>query len=187
MTTATEYLILVDERDQPLGLAHKMLAHEQHLLHRAFSVFIFRPISSGKNLSLELLLQQRAKEKYHGGELWTNTCCSHPYLGENILAAGQRRLREELGFTLPLKSAGSFHYQAFFDNGLSENEIDHVLVGFASEELLIKPHQKEIQAYQWINLDTLQEQLKFSSKQFTPWLPCALNMAIKYVEKYSCL
>ena len=42
------------------------------LLHRAFSVFLFRP-SDGR-----LLLQKRADEKITFPSMWTNTCCSHP-------------------------------------------------------------------------------------------------------------
>src|SRR3990167_9474353 len=105
MTATTEYVILVDEQDRPLGTAEKIEAHQKNLLHRAFSVFIFRA-----QPQLELLLQQRADSKYHAAGLWTNTCCSHPRLHEDILQAGQRRLQEELGFTAALQSLGWLHY-----------------------------------------------------------------------------
>src|SRR3990167_52338 len=101
--TATEYIILVDEADREIGTAEKLEAHRQNLLHRAFSVFIFR---QGKQL--ELLLQQRALHKYHSPGLWTNTCCSHPRQGENIVAAGERRLKEELGIKAKLHPTRSF-------------------------------------------------------------------------------
>src|SRR5689334_15327319 len=123
--TATEQVILVDENDNPIGSAEKLAAHEQGgQRHRAFSVFIFR-----KRDELEVLLQQRASHKYHCPDLWTNTCCSHPQPGETITQAGERRLQEEMGIATPLTWVGKFHYIAHFDNGLSENEIDHVLVG----------------------------------------------------------
>src|SRR5437763_15816865 len=111
--TATEYIVLVDAQDREIGIAEKLSAHEKNLLHRAFSVFIFR-----QTPAFELLLQQRAMNKYHSPGLWTNTCCSHPRSGEEITAAGGRRLQEELGIVTPLKDVGWFHYNAHFPNGL---------------------------------------------------------------------
>src|SRR5882724_7307700 len=99
-----------------------MEAHEKALLHRAFSVFIF-------NSKGEMLLQQRAMNKYHSGGLWTNACCSHPYFEEDTLAAAEKRLQEEMGFTAPLAKAFEFIYKAPFENGLTEHEYDHVFTG----------------------------------------------------------
>src|SRR3989338_4869056 len=130
--TATEYVILVDDHDQEIGYAEKLSAHKKNLLHRAFSVFIFR-----KQPRLELLLQQRALKKYHSAGLWTNTCCSHPRPGENIMQAAERRLYEELTIKTPLQDLGWFHYNAHFQNALSENEIDHVLLGDVPPDISI--------------------------------------------------
>lgn len=118
----TEYVILVDEKDKPVGVAEKMEAHQLGLLHRAFSVFIF-------NSKGEMLLQQRALHKYHSGGLWTNACCSHPNPGEETLAAAQRRLKEEMGFQVPVEKVFDFLYKKEFDNGLTEHEFDHVFAG----------------------------------------------------------
>ncbi len=82
-----EQVILVNERDEEIGLMPKMEAHEKAVLHRAFSVFIL-------NKKGELMLQQRAADKYHSPLLWTNTCCSHQRKGESNLEAGKRRLQE---------------------------------------------------------------------------------------------
>lgn len=169
----TEHVILVDENDQPIGTAEKLLAHEQNLLHRAFSIFIFR--ASPRR---ELLLQQRALSKYHSPGLWTNTCCSHPRPDENMIAAGKRRLQEELGFSTDLKELGWFHYNAHFPNGLSENEIDHVLVGIISDDSVIKPNPDEIHAVKWVAIDDLQAELAKHPEQFTPWLKQAMEIAI---------
>jgi isopentenyl-diphosphate delta-isomerase len=114
-----QQVILVNDRDEPIGLMEKLEAHQKGLLHRAFSIFIF-------NSSGELLLQRRSLHKYHSGGLWTNTCCSHPSPAEDILAAAQRRLNEEMGFTAPLEKIFDFIYKAEFDNGLVEYEFDHV-------------------------------------------------------------
>lgn len=177
MMSATEYVILVDEKDQAIGTAEKMLAHQNNLLHRAFSVFIFRKAHQ----ELELLLQQRALSKYHSKGLWTNTCCSHPTNSETILKAGERRLSEELRIHTTLKHVGSFHYNAHFLNGLSENEIDHVLIGFISKETKIIPNVTEVHDYRWITIEKLQEEIFLQPDQFTPWLEEALNLVIEYL------
>ncbi|MCP4803455.1 MAG: isopentenyl-diphosphate Delta-isomerase, partial [Bacteroidetes bacterium] len=117
-----EQVILVNENNEPIGLMPKMEAHEKGILHRAFSVFIF-------NDQNQLMLQQRARSKYHSPGLWTNTCCSHQRVGESNIQAGQRRLQEEMGFNTELKDSISFIYKASFDNGLTEHELDHILIG----------------------------------------------------------
>ena len=117
-----EQVILVDQQDREIGVAEKLEAHRKGKLHRAFSVFLF-------NAKDEMLLQQRAAEKYHSGGLWTNTCCSHPRPGEPTEAAARRRLREEMGISCNLNKAFDFIYRAEFDNGLIEHELDHVFIG----------------------------------------------------------
>lgn len=166
--TATEYIVLVDSQDRETGTAEKLAAHEKNQLHRAFSIFIFRG-----NL---LLLQQRAAEKYHCGGLWTNTCCSHPHPGESVIAAGQRRLQQEFGFTAPLHDLGWFHYNAHFENGLSENEIDHVLVGKIADNITPTPDPAEIQAFRWVTIAELEAEMGAHPERFTPWLKQALEM-----------
>lgn len=171
--TATEYIILVDENDQEIGLAEKIAAHQQNLRHRAFSVFIFSHGAQGP----ELLLQQRAAGKYHSANLWTNTCCSHPRAGEDVVSAGERRLKEELGLDLCLKSKGAFHYIAHFENGLSENEIDHVLVGIATHDVIVKANPAEVKGTRWISLPALQKEMDANPQHFTPWFAQALKLA----------
>ena len=117
-----EQVILVNENNEQIGLMPKLEAHEKAVLHRAFSVFIF-------NNDNELMLQQRAISKYHSPGLWTNTCCSHQRDGESNIQAGKRRLQEEMGFITELEESISFIYKAPFDNGLTEHEFDHVLIG----------------------------------------------------------
>lgn len=164
--TATEYIVLVDKDDRETGTSEKLAAHEKNLLHRAFSVFIFR--------GSELLLQQRAAGKYHCPGLWTNTCCSHPRPGEDVVAAGERRLSEEFGFHASLKDLGWFHYNAHFDNGLSENEIDHVLIGTVGADTVPAPNPEEIQAWRWVTIDALEAEVAAHPERFTPWLKPAL-------------
>lgn len=163
-----EQVVLVDKDNNTIGTAEKMHAHQLGLLHRAFSVFVF-------NQHGELLLQQRQQDKYHCGGLWTNTCCSHPRLHESVVAAGERRLQEEMGFCTDLQLLGTFTYRAKFANALIEHEYDHVLVGkYAGEKIQCDPN--EVQAYKWISLEDLTLDLQQNPHLYTPWLDLALNI-----------
>ena len=155
-----EYVILVDEIDQEIGTMEKQEAHEKGLLHRAFSVFVF-------NENKELLLQQRALTKYHSAGLWTNTCCSHPRIGETIEKAAHRRLMEEMGFDCELSNKTSFIYKAAFVNCLTEHEFDHVLVGSFNGEINFNP--TEVKNFKWINLEELQIDLLQNNQNYTAW------------------
>lgn len=155
-----EKVILVDENDQPIGLMEKMEAHRKALLHRAFSVFIL-------NSKGELLLQQRAWDKYHSPGLWTNTCCSHQRDGETNLQAANRRLKEEMGMETSLTELFSFIYKAPFDNGLTEHELDYVLIGFSNEIPIINP--SEVADYQYKSLNDIQQDISLNPEKYTAW------------------
>ncbi|MDA7693618.1 isopentenyl-diphosphate Delta-isomerase [Flavobacteriaceae bacterium] len=155
-----EKVVLVDTEDNPIGTMPKMEAHEKAVLHRAFSVFIL-------NEKGELMLQQRALHKYHSPGLWTNTCCSHQREGEGNIEAGKRRLKEEMGFSTSLEALFSFIYKAPFDNGLTEHELDHVLLGYYKEPPMI--NLKEVAAWKWMNLDAVAKALEENPEEFTVW------------------
>ncbi|WP_244670088.1 isopentenyl-diphosphate Delta-isomerase [Coxiella endosymbiont of Amblyomma nuttalli] len=172
--------MLVDENDRIIGTEEKMKTHREGKLHRAFSIFIF----SRKNDELQLLLQQRHPDKYHSGALWSNTCCSHPQPGEDIVIASQRRLYEEIGLKIPLQKVGKFRYTAPVDH-LIENEYDHVLVGFRTNETIIHFNKNEISAVRWISIYDLERELKQHAEIFTPWLDLALKIALKNLKNVS--
>lgn len=167
-----EEVILVNELDEELGTMEKMEAHLKAVLHRAFSVFIF-------NSKGEMLLQQRANSKYHSGGLWTNACCSHPRPGENIEDAAQRRLHEELGFITPLKKAFSFSYKAPFDNGLTENEFDHVYIG--NFEGKITPVASEVQDFCFKNMNDISSSLQSHPNKYTAWFHLAYPKVVDWL------
>ena len=155
-----ELIILVDEYDNELGLMEKLEAHQKGLLHRAFSVFLL-------NDSNQLLLQKRALNKYHSPGLWTNTCCSHPRDGESVINAGIRRLSEEMGFETELNTLFSFIYKAEFDNGLTEHEFDHVLLGRYNKNPLI--NKLEVSDWRWIDVELLKKDVVVSPYLYTVW------------------
>ncbi|MGB1114336.1 MAG: isopentenyl-diphosphate Delta-isomerase, partial [Flavobacteriaceae bacterium] len=168
-----EKVILVDTADTPLGMMPKMEAHEKAVLHRAFSVFIL-------NHKGELMLQQRALHKYHSPGLWTNTCCSHQRLGETNIEAGKRRLYEEMGFSVPLQELFSFIYKAPFDNGLTEHELDHVMVGYFEAEPTINP--EEVAAWKWISLEELEQDLSRKPENYTVWFKIIFDRFYNHIK-----
>tara|TARA_B110000902_G_C14230533_1_gene558680 strand:- start:587 stop:1105 length:519 start_codon:yes stop_codon:yes gene_type:complete len=155
-----ELVVLVDEKNNQIGLMPKIEAHEKALLHRAFSVFVF-------NKKGELMLQQRAASKYHSPLLWTNTCCSHQREGEGNLEAGKRRLQEEMGFTTDLKEVFSFIYKAPFDNGLTEHELDHVLIGSFDDAPNI--NKEEVENYKWMPMEDVKKDIEENPSIYTEW------------------
>jgi isopentenyl-diphosphate delta-isomerase len=167
-------VILVNESDEAIGTMEKMEAHRQGLLHRAFSVFIF-------NNKGEMLLQQRADHKYHSAGLWTNACCSHPFPGEDILTASSRRLKEELGFTVPLDNIFSFIYKTAFENGLTEHEFDHVLTGIYDGE--INPEAQEVKDVAYKSVERIEEELKNEPLKYTTWFLIAFPRIKIWLDK----
>ena len=169
-----DQVILVDESDRPMGTAPKLAAHEGGgALHRAFSVFIF-------NSKGEMLIQRRADQKYHFGGLWTNACCSHPRRGEELLASARKRLREEFGFDVPLEDRFSFIYRAEDPvSGLTEHELDHVLVG--KFDGIPRPNPEEIREWRWVGTRELMEDVKRYPDRYTPWFKLVLGRVLEKI------
>ena len=167
-------VILVDKNDNQVGLMPKLEAHEKGLLHRAFSVFIF-------NNEYKLLLQKRATSKYHSGGLWTNTCCSHPREGEDISEAANRRLFEEMGIKTSLRKVYDFIYKAELDNGLTENEFDHVFYGVYDKEPKI--NLEEADDYKWMDMDSLNDDINNNAGNYTVWFKIAFEYFYNYLKK----
>lgn len=155
-----DFVITIDEADRALGRAEKMAAHQHGILHRAFSVFIF-------NEKRELLLQQRAFNKYHSGGLWTNTCCSHPAPDEDTTAAAHRRLQEEMGFDCPLIYLRPFRYRATVDNDLIENELDHLYSGRYNGAVF--PNPDEVSSYKFMSTENIRDWMQREPTAFTAW------------------
>lgn len=168
-----EHVILVNENDEQIGTMPKMEAHEKAVLHRAFSVFIF-------NDEHELMLQQRAKHKYHSPLLWTNTCCSHQRQGETNLEAGRRRLQEEMGFVTDLKETISFIYKAPFDNGLTEHEYDHVMVGNYNKEPII--NLEEVESWKWMSLEAVKVDIELHPERYTEWFKIIFDKFYEHIN-----
>ena len=127
--------------------------------------------------------KQRADEKYHCGNLWTNTCCSHPRPGEDLHKAALRRLQEEMGFVTNLDKAFHFTYRADFDNGLTEHEFDHVFTGTYNGPVM--PDDREVKDYRFVQLDELKQHMKNHPAQYTPWFKIAFPQLEQYLASSS--
>jgi isopentenyl-diphosphate Delta-isomerase len=161
-----ERVVLVDRDDAEIGSEEKLRAHARGVLHRAFSVFVL-------NAAGEVLLQRRAEEKYHTGGLWSNTCCGHPRPGEEIGAAAERRLFEEMGFRCRLTRRFGFVYQAELGGGLAEHEYDHVFLGWHEGDPA--PDPAEVAGWRRVPLERLLREVEASPGAFTPWFRTALE------------
>ncbi len=167
-----EQVVLVDNQDNELGTCPKLKAHQEGLLHRALSVFIFNP--EGK-----MLIHQRAHEKYHCGGMWTNACCSHPRPNERVGDAAIRRIKEEMGFSCPLQEVFCLLYHAPVGNNLFEHEFDHVFIGsYDSQE--VHPDPQEVAAYRWIAIPDLLEEMSHAKERFTPWFHLAVPKVLQH-------
>jgi isopentenyl-diphosphate delta-isomerase len=166
-----QQVILVDEKDQPVGIAGKMETHRNGWLHRAFSIFVF-------NAKGEMLLQQRALKKYHSGGLWSNACCGHPRPGEDTLKAAQNRLKEETGLETPISKLFDFIYRSDFGNGLTEHEFDHVYIGETSGEM--KLNKDEAMELCFKTIPEIRQSLETHPSKYTSWF----HLAFPVVEKW---
>ena len=162
----TEYVSLVDEQDNEIGVMEKLQAHQEALLHRAISVFIF-------NDRKELLLQQRAAGKYHSPLLWTNTCCSHPRPGEVVIEAANRRLMEEMRMACNLTYEFSFTYKAVLTEELTEHEFDHVFFGESNETPV--PNPAEVADWKYMALDDIEADMEKNPGVYTSWFKLMLD------------
>ena len=169
-----EEVILVNKKDIQLGLMPKMEAHRKGVLHRAFSVFIFKS-------SRELLIQKRSSQKYHSPGLWTNTCCSHQRDGESTIDAANRRLSEEMGLNADLKEIFSFIYKANLKSGLIEHEFDHVLVGYTDFSPII--NIKEVEDWKWVDLCILEHDIDKNPNIYTEWFKIIFKRVKAYIDK----
>ena len=161
-----QYVTLVDTNDNEYGICEKIQAHREKALHRAFSVFIF-------NEKGELLIQKRAESKYHSGNLWSNSCCSHPKQGEDLISEVKERVRCELGVECNnIRKMFDIIYDVKLGD-IYEYEYDHVF--FADYVSGDNADPDEVQDVKWISLHDLYESVNANPEEYTYWLKKILN------------
>jgi len=179
MNNLEDILILVDEDDHEIGHMGKMEAHVEKKLHRAFSLFLYDSKED------TMLIQRRAYGKYHSGGCWSNSCCSHPRMGEELPVAVVRRTKTELGIDIDeekLVFCGKFHYFAQFEE-VAEHEIDNVFVyDYAGQDkAAIVGNPEEVDSLMWISLTELKEWLLKEQEAFSAWFPKAFAFALEKI------
>jgi isopentenyl-diphosphate delta-isomerase len=166
MILSKDSVMLVDEQDVWIGTADKAAVHRTGALHRALSIFLI-------NSRGEILLQQRAEQKYHSGGLWSNACCSHPTPDEPTYMAAYRRLREELGIDTILTHVAKLRYRTNVTNNLIEHEYDHIFTGEWNGD--IHPSPDEVSDIRWITPEALDVWIASEPEAFTAWFPILLQ------------
>ena len=170
-------VVLVNEDDVEIGLMPKLEAHQKGVLHRAFSVFIY-------NSKGEMLLQQRAFGKYHSEGLWSNTCCSHPLPAESAHHGAVRRLEEEMGITADLQFLFTFQYRVKLENGLTENELDHVFYGIS--DAVPNLDAAEANDYKYMKPAEIKADMQLNPDHYTEWFKiCFAEVADQIKPKQS--
>lgn len=164
-----EKVVLVDNEDNVVGKEEKVTAHKKGFLHRAFSIFVF-------NSKGEILLQKRARNKYHSGGLWSNACCGHPRPREKLETAAKRRLKEEMGFNCDLKEIFDFKYKIGFANGLTENEVDHVFIGIYDDNPM--PNSEEVEDWKFMNIKELEDDMMEKPDKYTYWFSLSVKKVL---------
>jgi len=175
MMMKEEYVILVDEQDNAIGEMEKQAAHEENKKHRAFSVFLLD--EQGR-----ILLQKRAAGKYHSPNLWTNACCGHPRPDESTIDAAKRRTFEELGIQVEIEELFTLSYAEQLENGLWENEYDHVFVGKYTDPIE-RFNPDEVRAIKYVAAYELLDDLKLHPEQYTFWFKKIMPKLLPYLEK----
>ena len=156
-----ETVILVDAEDREVGTLGKLEAHLQGKRHRAISVCVTNPQG-------DMLLQRRALGKYHSGGLWTNACCTHPRIGEQVADAAFRRLKEELGVECRLNFLRVTHYRADVGGNLVEDEIVHIFHGEYDGDTP-RPDAEEVMDYAWLSRRDLVSDVARRPEAYTYW------------------
>ena len=174
-----EYVILVDENDNPIGKEEKVKCHLPNgKLHRAFTALIFN--NEGK-----LLLTKRSDKKMLWPGYWDGTVASHPRESETYVSSAERRMPEEIGISCKMNYVNKFEYHVPYKDVGSENEICGTLVGLIDdfdESSLIKDEISEIK---WISSDELKNELQQNRDAYCPWMILALHFLPPYIEDVS--
>ena len=166
-------LVRVDIFDNELGPIEKMDAHITPVLHRAFSVFLI-------NDKKEMLIQKRAAHKYHSPNIWANACCSHPRMGEDVIASAESRMIEELGFTTKVEELFKFNYMTKYNDNLYEYEVDHVLFGEYNGEVVLNP--EEASEFKWVNVDELARDMIANPSIYSSWFVICAPRVIEHIK-----
>lgn len=165
-----EYVILVDQNDNPIGSEEKVKCHlPDGKLHRAFTALLFD--KNGR-----LVLTRRANEKMLWPGDWDGTVASHPREGETYASSAERRMPEELGIACKMDYLMKFEYHVPYKDVGSENEICGTLIGIVDESTKFKMVKGEIDEIKWISPTELIKEIDSNPETYCPWMLIALAL-----------
>ena len=165
-----EFVILVDENDNPIGKEEKVKCHLPNgKLHRAFTALLFD--NSGK-----LVLTRRSQSKMLWPGDWDGTVASHPRESETYASSAERRMPEEVGIDCKMDYLFKFEYHVPYKDVGSENEICGTLIGIVEPEAKFNLIEDEISEVKWISPEELIQELKKNPEIYCPWMLIALYL-----------
>ena len=173
----SEHLILVDSTDLEIGHMSKADCHQgSGTRHRAFSIHLID--SRGR-----LLLQKRGADKQLWPLFWSNSCCSHPRLGESMAETTRRRLQEELGIQCPVEYLYKFEYQAHYLDLGAEWELCWVYLGLLEHPPHMNP--AEIAELGYFSPDEIDALVSHDPAVVTPWFSLEWEyLKTHYAERF---
>ncbi|MDO4909300.1 MAG: isopentenyl-diphosphate Delta-isomerase [Corynebacterium sp.] len=163
-----EEVVLLDEKNQPIGTADKATVHTANTpYHRAFSCYVIDPTGN-------VLITRRALHKATWPGVWTNSACGHPAFAEKDEAAIKRRLVHELGIQ-PTQISDiecalpEFSYSATDSSGIREWEFCPVYVVKVHNSSLL-PNPEEVDSWDWVSPRDLLKAVTAVPAAFSPWM-----------------
>ena len=138
----TERLQVVDENDNPIGIATREEAWTKGLILR-HSYIVLRD-SDGN-----FLLQQRSLKKKSQPGKWTWAATGHVDEGETYETAAARELQEEIGVTTPLTFVGKLRSTHPSEHGVV-NLFISVFTGIITHNTPLIVDPEEVQDTRWL-------------------------------------
>ena len=151
-----ERLTIVDENDQPIGVATREEAWASGLILRhAYCVI--------RDLDGNFLLQQRSQAKKTNPGKWTWAATGHVDEGESYEVAAAREMMKEIGVIAPLNFVGKLRLTQPNDYGILDCFIS-VFTGTIARDTPITVDQSEVETTRWFTPSELAELMSDDSQ-----------------------
>ena len=85
-----------------------------------------------------------------------------------------------MGFTTSLKETTSFIYKAPFDNGLTEHELDHIMIGYYEQAPVINPD--EVEDWKWMSLENVRTDIAAQPELYTVWFKIIFEKFYEHIN-----
>ena len=85
-----------------------------------------------------------------------------------------------MGFVTELEETTSFIYKAPFDNGLTEHEYDHIMIGYYNDEPNI--NEAEVADWKWMNLEDVKVDIALHPEKYTAWFKIIFDKFYEFIN-----